>query len=61
MGILPPGLALSPELAAHTQTYQFQVTMHANFDKVTAGNSQTQEYKDWANWLFSGLQDDLKD
>jgi hypothetical protein len=61
MSVLPPGLVLPPEIAARSQTYQFQVTMHATFDKVTAGNSQTQEYKDWANWLFSGLQEELKD
>jgi hypothetical protein len=61
MGILPAGLVLPSESAARCQTYQFQVTMRATFEKITAGNAQTQEYKDWANWLFSGLKDKLTD
>lgn len=61
MGILPAGLVLPPESAARSQTYQFRVTMQATFEKITAGNSQTQEYKDWANWLFSGVKDTLSD
>lgn len=61
MGVLPSGLTLAPELTSRCETYQFQVTMRANFEKLTAGNSQTQEYKDWANWLFLRLRDDLGD
>jgi hypothetical protein len=61
MGILPPGLALNPELTARCETYQFQISMRATFEKLTAGNSQTQEYKDWANWLFSRVKDNLGD
>ena len=59
LGVLPSGLTLVPELTARCETYQFQVAMKATFEKLTAGNSQTQEYKDWANWLFSRLRDDL--
>jgi hypothetical protein len=61
MGILPSGLTLAPELTSRCETYQFQVTMKASFEKLTAGNSQTQEYKDWANWLFSRVREDLGD
>jgi hypothetical protein len=61
MGILPSGLTLAPELTARCETYQFQVTMRATFEKLTAGNSQTQEYKDWANWLFSLVREDVGD
>lgn len=62
MGILPKGVsAVSPEVAARCQTYQFEVTMRAAFERITAGNQQTQEYKDWANWLFSNLQDRVGD
>lgn len=61
MGILPNGLTLAPELTARCETYQFQVTMRATFEKLTAGNSQMQEYKDWATWLFSQLREDVGD
>jgi hypothetical protein len=60
-GVLPAGLALAPELTARCETYHFQVTMRATFERLTAGNSQTQEYKDWANWLFSGVRDNIGD
>lgn len=61
LGILPAGLTLQPDVAARCQTYQMQVTMQAEFEKITAGNSQTQEYKDWANWLYSGVKENLED
>jgi len=60
-GVLPLGLVLQPEIAARCQTYQLQVTMQASFEWITAGNAQTQEYKDWADWLFSGLKEKLTD
>jgi hypothetical protein len=52
---------VSPEVAAHCQTFQFQVTMRAKFDKMTAGNAKTQEYKDWVNALFAGVRERLGD
>ncbi len=61
MGVLPSGIALAPELAQRCETYQSQITMRAAFEKITAGNSQTGEYKDWANWLFSNLREKLGD
>jgi hypothetical protein len=61
IGVPPKGLLLAPELVARWETYQFQVTMRAVFEKITAGNWQTQEYKDWANSLFTGVRDDLAD
>jgi len=61
LGPLPKGLTVAPEIAAHCQTYQFRITMRAKFEKITAGSSLTQEYKDWTKRLFSGLQDDLGD
>jgi hypothetical protein len=60
-GWLPPGVRLAPDLAGRCQTYTFWITMRATFDRVTAGNSQTQEYKDWADGLFSRVRDELSD
>jgi hypothetical protein len=62
MGILPKGVSATPGISsANYQTYQFKVTMQAKFEWITAGNQQTQEYKDWANWLFSNLQERIGD
>lgn len=60
-GVLPEGLRVNPEIAAHWRTYPFQFTMRATFEKITAGNWQTEEYKNWADWLFSGLRESLAD
>jgi hypothetical protein len=61
-GILPKGVsAASGTVTENNQTYQYKVTMLAKFEWITAGNQQTQEYKDWANWLFSGLQERIGD
>ncbi len=60
-GALPEGLALPPEVSARCQTYHYRITMSAKFERITAGNSRTQEYKDWVNRLFSGVQDKLGD
>jgi hypothetical protein len=60
-GALPEGLALRPEVSARCQTYHYRITMSAKFERITAGNSRTQEYKDWVNRLFSGVQDKLGD
>ena len=61
IGVLPNGLVLAPEMAARCQTYQLKITMKATFEKITAGNAYTQEYKDWAAWLFSNLRDSVGD
>ena len=61
MGVLPPDLRLDPDVAARSETFQFQITMRGTFERLTAGNSQTQEYKDWADWLFAGVKDKLSD
>jgi len=61
MGILPKGLTLPAEQAAVCQTYHLRVAMDATFDWITAGNRHTQEYKDWANWLYSELKARLTD
>lgn len=60
-GVLPQGLALDPVVAAHCRTFSFKVAMEATFDRVTAGNWQTAEYKEWANWLLMRLRESLKE
>jgi hypothetical protein len=58
-GVLPPGFKLNAPIAARCQTFDFRVEMQALFRWVTAGNWETQEYREWANWLFGRLQENL--
>jgi hypothetical protein len=60
-GPLPNGLVIRPEAVQYCQTYHFRVSMRAVFDKLTSGNSRTEEYKDWVNKLFDGIRDKLGD
>jgi len=59
-GLIPKGVILTPpELAAQCRTFQFKVAMHATFERMTAGNWRTDEYKAWTDWLFNGLKENL--
>jgi hypothetical protein len=60
-GPLPEGLMIQPEAVQYCQTYHFRVSMRAVFDKLTSGNSRTEEYKDWVHKLFDGISDKLAD
>jgi hypothetical protein len=61
LGVLPNGVHLDLQLAAQCETDQLKVTMKAVFEKFTAGSSESSEYKEWADWLFAGLQEKLGD
>ena len=61
LGVLPNGVHLQQQVAAQCETDQLKVTMKARFEKFTAGNAESAEYKEWANWLFAGLQEKLSD
>jgi hypothetical protein len=60
-GPLPEGLMVQPEAVQYCQTYHFRVSMRAVFNKLTSGNSRTEEYKDWVNKLYDGISDKLSD
>jgi hypothetical protein len=60
-GVLPPGLGLPPDKAAQCETYQFKISMLSKFERLTAGNSLTEQYKDWTSRLFSGIQEQMGD
>lgn len=60
-GILPRGLDVDPQIAANCETYQFRITTQAKFEKITAGTSHAEEYKDWATRLFAGVKDSFGD
>lgn len=60
-GVVPGGVQLPPEVAARCETYSYKVTMHAMFNKITAGNWQTEEYKQWTDQLFAKLSEALHD
>lgn len=58
---LPEGLQLSMEEVQKSITYNFEITMKAKFEKWTSGNWRTDEYKEWAKRLFSGIRNNLSD
>jgi hypothetical protein len=60
-GIVPEGLNVDSEVAKRCETFHYRVTMRATFQKLTAGSSRAQEYKDWVNRLFEGLKNELAD
>lgn len=55
IGRLPEGLRFLDQKAHSLTTYIFDVTMAANFEKMTAGNRRTEHYKRWISWLMSEL------
>lgn len=53
------GIEMSPEQSARCKTYLYLVKMVASFDRLTAGNWQTAEYRKWVDWLFGELRESL--
>jgi len=37
------------------------ITLKARFEKITAGNWQTEELKNWSKWLFREIQNRFSD
>ena len=60
-GVLPAGLVLPADQRSHIRTFQYEVRMSADFYRLTAGNWQTEELKNWARWLFSEVKKSLGD
>jgi hypothetical protein len=52
---LPPGINLLDKNPHPLASYFYDVTMTAQFEKLTAGNWRTQYYKRWVSWLMSEL------
>lgn len=57
---LPPGLWVSPEEANEAATVLVEVVQQARFERLTAGNTRTDEYRIWAAWLFERLHERLE-
>ena len=60
-GKVPNGIVFAQGVAERSETKFYQVTMRATFNKITAGNWQTEEYKNWADQLFANMSDALRD
>jgi hypothetical protein len=56
---LPEGLGIAPEKAKRCRTYIYAVKLEAKFEKYTAGNWRTEEYKNWVKWMFTEIQERL--
>jgi len=61
LGVIPPGLNLSNEITETIRTFKYVVQMTADFDRLTSGNRQTDELKEWVRWLFRKLKRSLAD
>jgi hypothetical protein len=57
----PAGVKIPNEQIHNYQTYLFVVRMNAVFEKWTAENWRTEEYKNWTTWIFTQLQEELSD
>ncbi len=61
LGAVRKDLNLDRNIADRSQTFNFQVTLSAAFERITAANWQTEEFKNWVTWLFSEWQRRLAD
>lgn len=60
-GAVPPQLQgqLPVEVQQRTNTYFFQVTTVAQFERLTSGSKEAAEYREWLEWLSSMLQQQM--
>jgi hypothetical protein len=60
-GAVPPPLqgVLSPEVQQKTNTYFYQITTKATFERLTSGSKESGEYRQWLEWLSSMLQQQM--
>ena len=59
---IPTGLQIEPIEAIKTcRTYVFPISLKATFERFTAGNWKTEEFKNWANWVFDNLENKYSD
>lgn len=56
---VPPDVEIAESERARIGTLMIKVTITAKFEKLTAGNQHTEEYKEWAAWLIRGLHSRL--
>jgi len=58
---VPVNAHISPQFVSKSKVLMFQISMVAKFARLTAGNYQTGELKDWARWMFGRLQSRFSD
>jgi hypothetical protein len=60
-GAVPPQLQgqLPVEVQQRTNTYFFQITTAAQFERLTSGSKEAAEYREWLEWLSSMLQQQM--
>ena len=58
---LPANSGVLPDIAAKCKTLTFEISMRAEFEKLTTGNYRTEELKNWARWVFSQLETKFSD
>jgi hypothetical protein len=57
----PPEMSIMSQSPEKCVPYFFRLDMKATFYKFTAGNSRTDDYKAWVDWLFRKIKTDFSD
>jgi hypothetical protein len=58
-GAPPASLELPQEVKQGTQTFFYQVTTRAQFERLTSGSKESGEYRAWLEWLAARLQEQM--
>jgi len=62
IGVFPKGVTFHEAYKdKKIRTYHVQVLMSATFERISASSKDTEEYKQWTNWLFDNLQQKFND
>ncbi|HRH50582.1 MAG TPA: hypothetical protein PLP23_17640 [Panacibacter sp.] len=58
---LPKNQVIIPEMRPYCKTYIYPITLKATFDRLTAGNINTEKYKDWVKDMFESIKSKFGD
>jgi hypothetical protein len=58
-GAPPASLELPEGIKQGTQTFFYQITTRAQFERLTSGSKEAGEYRAWLEWLAARLQEQM--
>jgi hypothetical protein len=58
-GAPPASLELPEAVKQRTQTFFYQITTRAQFERLTSGSKESGEYRAWLEWLAARLQEQM--
>jgi hypothetical protein len=59
--VFPAGVSVQDQNRSTSRVYVFGVSLNAKFEKITSGNSRTENHKEWVSWLFSEIKNRIAD